>query len=376
MKPLKQFLLISIFFIPFYSALAGAQGPQIGEMLLFDSGVPVNQLEVPVTEPVFFEFTITSVDPLMQVSVKLVDSANTGTTLYELFIPSFDPFPPVVVDGSVLQVGLDFSDAEGWWTYIIGVWLNLETMPIPGGPVAPGIYRIGIDAFDILGFISNPNPSISNFVITVTNGDDPDTDSDGVPDSTDNCPDASNADQADNDGDGDGDACDMDDDNDGVLDGVDNCQFEYNPDQTDDNADDFGDACVPVSSNIDPSADVDPSASIGEDVEVDKGVEVGPNSIIGDGAMLDKDSSVGENVEIGPDVQVSQGVIIHNNVTVMEGAVLDRGVVLCDGSTVGAYASIGRDSEVGHNGEVADFEMLRKESFVEGDGSCTQPAPP
>ena len=50
----------------------------------------------------------------------------------------------------------------------------------------------------------------------------PDTDSDGVPDGTDNCPTTANPDQAaDNDGDGQGDACDPDDDNDGVQDGQD-----------------------------------------------------------------------------------------------------------------------------------------------------------
>ncbi len=47
---------------------------------------------------------------------------------------------------------------------------------------------------------------------------DPDSDSDGTPDSTDNCPDTANADQLDTDSDGAGDACDTDDDGDGVND--------------------------------------------------------------------------------------------------------------------------------------------------------------
>ncbi len=74
-----------------------------------------------------------------------------------------------------------------------------------------------------------------------------DTDGDGVPDSTDNCPSVSNPDQADIDGDGKGDACDTSDDRDtdldGVLDTVDNCPSVSNPDQADIDGDGKGDAC-------------------------------------------------------------------------------------------------------------------------------------
>jgi uncharacterized protein YjiK len=48
----------------------------------------------------------------------------------------------------------------------------------------------------------------------------PDTDGDGIPDSSDNCPNAANATQDDNDGDGQGDVCDIDDDNDGLPDDI------------------------------------------------------------------------------------------------------------------------------------------------------------
>jgi hypothetical protein len=71
----------------------------------------------------------------------------------------------------------------------------------------------------------------------------PDTDGDGVPDATDNCPLVANSDQADNDGDGQGDACDADDDNDGDLDGADNCLLVANSDQADNDGDGQGDAC-------------------------------------------------------------------------------------------------------------------------------------
>jgi len=93
----------------------------------------------------------------------------------------------------------------------------------------------------------------------------PDTDQDGVPDSSDNCPLKYNPDQLDYDGDGVGDACDncigtynpdqvdadqngvgdrcQDTDQDGVPDFKDNCPLSYNPKQEDADGDGVGDAC-------------------------------------------------------------------------------------------------------------------------------------
>lgn len=110
-----------------------------------------------------------------------------------------------------------------------------------------------------------------------------DTDGDGVPDGTDNCPLTPNPDQANNDGDAQGDVCDSDDDNDGqsdvneitcgsnpfsassrapdndsdnlpdcvdpdddndgVLDNIDNCQFTANTNQANNDGDAVGDVC-------------------------------------------------------------------------------------------------------------------------------------
>lgn len=70
-----------------------------------------------------------------------------------------------------------------------------------------------------------------------------DSDSDGVVDTSDNCPAAANADQLDTDRDGTGDACDGDDDDDMVPDEDDNCDAVANVDQADADHDGVGDAC-------------------------------------------------------------------------------------------------------------------------------------
>lgn len=72
-----------------------------------------------------------------------------------------------------------------------------------------------------------------------------DSDNDGINDNLDNCPCILNADQLDADNDGLGNVCDnsTDADNDGIIDTNDNCPAIYNPSQTDQNNNGIGDAC-------------------------------------------------------------------------------------------------------------------------------------
>lgn len=115
-----------------------------------------------------------------------------------------------------------------------------------GSSFTASINTTGLDYGAMYCFVFNPADDAGQNNVRETREfivDEPDADSDGVGDSSDNCSLIPNSDQADGDGDGIGDVCDPDDDNDGVLDGTDNCQFAPNSDQADFDLDGIGDAC-------------------------------------------------------------------------------------------------------------------------------------
>jgi hypothetical protein len=155
--------------------------------------------------------------------------------------------PDMSCGDSIVSYEWDLN-ADGTYEYsgaiVVVPWAGLAGLPQPGIPIP-----IRLRVTDTFGSSGTDDTTLTIYG---------DTDGDGIPDNTDNCPTTPNADQLDTDGDGIGDACDApppgtDGDGDGVLDDDDNCPSVSNPDQMDTDGDGIGDACEPPP----PPADTD-----------------------------------------------------------------------------------------------------------------------
>ena len=114
------------------------------------------------------------------------------------------------------------TEKRGWVKYLLAgiILLVIITPVVESRPI------------DITHFFKNIFGGYFNFITGMGGGavPMPDTDGDGVSDSTDNCVNTPNSNQADSDGDGIGNVCD-------------NCPDTYNPDQADSDGDGAGDLC-------------------------------------------------------------------------------------------------------------------------------------
>jgi hypothetical protein len=187
----------------------------------------------------------TNIDPTPIEYVWLIDLTPPETRI--------DDGPPVTTTRTDATVRFSSPDADtaSYSCSLDGAAPASCTSPWNTSGLAPGQHRLEVVAIDGVGN-ADVTPAARPWTVLA------DRDRDGVPDATDNCPDAANHDQADADSDGLGDICDVppltDRDRDTVPDGSDNCPDQWNPDQADADRDGIGDACD-VPPNLDTDAD-------------------------------------------------------------------------------------------------------------------------
>ncbi len=167
-------------------------------------------------------------------SESLPDTSNPGIYRVggydQVVIPGVqDPYPytspPQHGDGVLVRLQIQGLSGLGGFT------------PLQISPISTSVGTLGTTIVDSNGLIVGDGPDPDSFVdnainggVVVGSGSCTDSDGDGVPDSSDNCPTVYNPDQADFDHDGMGDACDPDDDNDGLLDVNEPAGCQFNPD--------------------------------------------------------------------------------------------------------------------------------------------------
>ncbi len=235
-----------------------------GEAALMDSGSPVNEKDCQTNK--VFDFRAANA------KAEIVDyEFIKKSTTYGMFFCNEPPNEPTCVpqrtrkadttDGhTTLYTGdyTDQNDADG--DGINDDKDNCPTMFNPIRPMETDRKQTDTDG-DGYGDICDPYPDCkANDDTCATNPPSPtDTDKDGIPDATDNCPNAANPAQTDTDGDKLGDECDpypecaannescnpatTDADNDGIDNTEDNCPNKANPDQADADGDTIGDVC-------------------------------------------------------------------------------------------------------------------------------------
>lgn len=174
-------------------------------------------------------------------SATLADVRKEGEKYYPLFFCGTpDKEPSCVPYRKEYASGITADDSDG-----DGVPNASDNCPAVFNPIRPldGTKQADFDG-DGEGDACDVCPAVSGVTCAVIDAND--VDGDGITNAFDNCPDHANPGQSDSDGDGEGDACEPDPndlDKDGVPIPADNCPTIANPDQLDTDGDGRGDAC-------------------------------------------------------------------------------------------------------------------------------------
>jgi len=199
----------------------------------------------------------------------VVRNGGTGALVYtvEITNPGLDDWVTSVSPET--GISMDSSDeiehtlAFGTSTLPNGIYMGIITVRTRSTQPDPTSAELPV----IVTITHHPEwPPIDDDIEPET--PEPDADSDGVSDLTDNCLDVANPDQADTDSDGVGDLCDncvliqntnqADDDKDRIGNVCDNCPNRVNPDQADTDGDGVGDLCDNCPGTVNPDqADAD-----------------------------------------------------------------------------------------------------------------------
>jgi UDP-3-O-[3-hydroxymyristoyl] glucosamine N-acyltransferase len=171
-----------------------------------------------------------------------------------------------------------------------------------------------------------------------------------------------------------------DSDGDGVPDATDNCPGLANATQVDANSDGWGDACVAVSAAVARSVVLGEDSTVASGAVVQGGVVLGDRVSVGAGASLaakaqvSDDSTVGPNAVIGRRTTALADNVFGARVFVAAEVRIGSGNTILDDAKVGYGAVVGDDCVVGLRSVVANLANLGDRCVVGADASVGRAA--
>lgn len=159
---------------------------------------------------------------------------------------------------------------------------------------------------------------------------------------------------------------DPDSDGDGVPDVSDNCPTVPNADQTDLNGDGYGDACVDSSVALDETVSMGANPQIGEGTTINRNVIVGDDADIGAWVVINQGVILGDEVTVGDLTIINRDVEIRDNVTIgTEVVLINKDVFILDGAIIGDGVYIDRGTVVCPNAEVMPYVTIGKNNLIQ-----------